>query len=644
MEVRFRMNRTTRFQRLLLAAVLCSLPGTSQTPAGRQRGPELYRGGNCSEARTALEASAAAGGLSLARCFMESGDYARALDAVTSYRSAKPSDDIAAITVQIQILATLNRVEEAVPLVEAFLTQNPEDLPVRDALGDAFATAGQTDKAAEQYKKVLDAWPDDPGAHIGVGELASREKHWQDAIAEFDKAKEIVRNDFRVLKGTGLAYVQMGQCAQAVAPLQQALSLAPSEVDVAKSLAKCSVELGQWREVLAALRTGAVNEAKDEECTAMVVQAFEKLNDKSGGAARYLRGILNQRDDNYAAHLDLADLLYNPPDPKQLVKDPATVADIQRNYAAAVKLRTDYPARIEERLGDLAAALNQAGEARKAYEAAFQQKDATDDIRMKLATNCFSANDDACASKALKAVASPDKQKDVKSLQAQIAFRSNNFDEAGTLANQVLSADPDHPDVRIVRIAADVARRQGKPKEAADLYAKALALDPNDRETRRSLVLIYLNDEELNGVSQAIDLLNEYLNKIDKDTEFYLMLGYAYNSRKDFDNARRYYSTGYTQITPPAPARYSNYLDDYGVLLVNVDKNYKDAYPIFTDAIGKNPKDETALYNLVLTCLELGKEDELADTLQKLRDLNSSRVADLETLIQNAHKKAEKTK
>ncbi len=629
------MERTYRNGRgwlgLAILALLGAGRGVAQAPpTASQRGPELYRSGNCVEAAGALQGpGGAAAGLALARCYVDAGDFPRALDAVTAYRAAVPSD-VTAVTLMAQVLLKLGRGEEAGPLVETFLTQYPEEIPVRDAWGDVLGAMGQNEKASEQYKKVLAAWPDDPGAHIGLAEIAAREGRWQDAVAEFGKAGAVVPNHFRVLAGLGGAYVQSGNCAEAAGPLRQALNLAPDNLAVAKQLAKCSIELQRWPDVLSALRTGGSPEAGDEEATAMVATAFQRLKNTEG-AESYYRAVIKKNPANVTAHVDLGDILYD---------DSKRRPESRDEYQAAVNLRPDLSARIHERLGDLADGPKKNADARQHYEAAVRQKDATDEVRWKLAQICFDQPDMNCSEKALTQIKSPGYAARVKILRARIAFAAPDLDRAGTLANEVIAASPEHPDLEMLRIAGEVARQKNDPRRAAELYEMAVTQAPDNRELRRQLVRIYLTNEDLNASSRVIDLCNYYLNQVKKDGEFYLFLGQAYDQRKDVPNALTNYDAGFKLIPTPTPKEFSWALDAYGYLLLIEDKNPKAAYTYLTNAVGLNPTDQDALWNLAVACLQLGKVDELADARSKLQALNSPRLPDLDAEIERVQKKA----
>jgi tetratricopeptide (TPR) repeat protein len=462
------MERTSQLGRDWLSVAIWAVLGggcglAQSPPTSPQRGPELYRSGNCMEAVATLQAPGAGTttSLALARCYTDAGDYSRALDALTAYRSAVPSD-VTAVSLMAQVLLKLNRGEEAAPLVETFLAQYPEEIPVRDALGDVWASLGQSEKAVEQYKKVLEAWPDDPGAHIGLAELAGRERRWQDVLIEFGKARAVVPNHFRVLAGLGAAYVQLGNCAEAVGPLRQALNLTPDNLAVAKSLAKCSLELQRWQDVLSSLQTGSSQEAADEEATSMVAAAFQALRNADGAEA-YYRAVIKKNPSNVTAHVELGDILFD---------DSKRRTEAREEYSAAVKLRPDLSARIHERLGDLADGPNKNADARLHYEAAVRQKDATDAVRWKLAQICFDLPDRNCSEQALTQIKSPEYEARVKALRARIAFAAKDLDRAGNLANEVIAASPGQPDLEILRIAAEVARQKNDPRKAAELYER----------------------------------------------------------------------------------------------------------------------------------------------------------------------------
>ena len=475
--------------------------------------------------------------------------------------------------------------------------------------------------AATEYQAVLREQPSDPAAEAGLGLLLLREEKWQASLDVLEKVKASVPDDARVIEGIGAAYAGLGNCEKAVDPLRAALDLTPDNFALAKKLASCNAKLKRWSAVLSALRTGTLEESRDEDATRMVVDAYVSSADVPG-AESYCRWVLIATPSNFTAHLSLANLLFNA----------RRTRDAFTEYLEVVKLKPEMPD-IQERLGDLAMELRDSSEARVHYEAATRSASATDTARMKLARLCFAANDAKCTQQALAAVTNPAFARESKLLRAQIEFRAENWEQAGLLANELLPGDPQS--VTLLRIAAESSLRQNKPVEAADLFEKAMAVEPANKEFRYRLARLTLSYDELKDrLPRTVEQLSEFLQKFQQDAEAYFLLANVYRKLNDAENAKANFKMGFDRIQPPISPSLSWAYNTYGFMMIQEGK-FEEAYQYETQAIRLNPGDEDSQFNFALVCLALNKTDDLAAARDRLLAMNSKRLADLDEQIES---------
>jgi tetratricopeptide (TPR) repeat protein len=592
-----------------------------------QRGAALYRSSDCHAAIPLLDRAAPTNpraSLLLGRCYFESQQWPKALEAFMAYQKSAPGDPEAAILIA-RTQERGGQGDTAASTLREFLKSHPSEESARTALGDLYIRLGRGSDAATEHQAVLRDQPGDPGARIGVALLLLHEEKWQAAIDQFEKVRPEVPEDSRVLAGIGSAYASLGNCERAVDPLRLALDLSPDDFPLAKKLAYCDVKLKKWSAVLGALRTGTIEESRDEEATRMVVEAYLASADLAG-AENYSRNAIIAAPANLTAHLSLANLLFTS----------KRIREAYAEYAEVVKLKPDSP-NIQERMGDISMDQKEPSDARAHYEAAVQSASATDTARMKLARLCFASDDLKCVTQAISGVTTPGLLLQAKTLRARVEYKSENWDQAGLLANELLVSDPQNS--TLLQIAADVAARQNKPLEAADLYERALKLEPTNKEFVYRLAGLYSNYDELKDhLPRAVTLLADYLQKVQQDSEGYLLLGNVYRKMNDLENAKLNFRTGFEKIQPPIPTRLSWAYNSYGVLLYNENK-FEEAYPYETRAVQLNPNDETSQFNLALLCLELGKIDELTAARDKLVAMNSTQVAALDVEIERKKKK-----
>ena len=558
------------------------------------------------------------------RCYFEAQQWAKAAEAFAAYHASAPGDPEGVILLA-RARERGGQGEAAAGLLNDFLKAHAGEQSVRTALGDLYIRLGRGSDALNTHQAVLREQPGDPGARIGLGLLELHDEKWQAAIDQLEKVRPDVPEDARVLAGIGTAYAALGNCEKAIDPLRLALDLTPDDYPLAKKVASCDVKLKKWSAVLGALKTGTLEESRDEEATRMVVEAYSASADLAGAEA-YCRWALIASPGNLTAHMSLANLLFTGKRTREAYAE----------YAEVVRLKPDSPD-IHERMGDISMEQKDPSDARTHYEAAAQSAKATDTVRMKLARLCFASDDLKCVTQAVAKVTSPALMVQVKTLRARVEYKAENWDQAGILANEALAGDPQNS--TLLRIAADVAARQNKPVEAADLYERALKLEPASKDFVYRLAGLYSNYDELKErLPRAIALLTDYLQKVQQDAEGYLLLGNVYRKMNDLENAKLNFKTGFEKIQPPVPARLSWAYNAYGVLLYNENK-FDEAYPYETQAVQLNPSDEASQLNLALLCLELGKTDELNAARDKLVAMNSSQVAALDQEIERKKKR-----
>jgi len=592
-----------------------------------QRGAALYRSADCRAAVLLLERSAATNpraSLLLGRCYFEAQQWAKAAEAFAAYQKSAPSDPEGVIlTARAQ--ARAGHGDAAAAMLNDYLKANPAEQSVRTALGDLYIRLGRGSDAMNEQQAVLRDQPGDPGARIGLGLVELHDEKWQAAIDQLEKVRPDVPEDSRVLAGIGTAHAALGNCEKAIDPLRLALDLTPDDYALAKKVASCDVKLKKWSAVLGALRTGTLEESRDEEATRMVVEAYSASADLAGAEA-YCRWAIIATPGNLTAHLSLANLLFTG----------KRIREAYAEYAEVVKLKPDS-LEIHERMGDISMEQKDPSDARQHYEAAARSAKATDTVRMKLARLCFASDDLKCVTQAVAGVTSPALLIQVKTLRARVEYKAENWDQAGVLANEALVGDPQNS--TLLRIAADVAARQNKPADAADLYERALKLEPANKDFAYRLAGLYSNYDELKDrLPRAIALLTDFLQKVQQDAEGYLLLGNVYRKMNDLENAKLNFKTGFDKIQPPIPARLSWAYNSYGVLLYNENK-FDEAYPYETQAVQLNPTDEASQLNFALLCLELGKMDELNAARDKLVAMNSGQVAALDGEIERKKKR-----
>ena len=138
------------------------------------------------------------------------------------------------------------------------LKRRPDDTNARFFLASVEDSAGNYDRAIEQYRSLVAARPDNPLFLNGLAyDLAAHSNQRDEALAYAQKAKELAPEDPRVGDTLGWAFYQKGIYSSAVSQLESVISashgLAPGE-DLARV---------QYHLAMAYLRTGNVNRGRE---------------------------------------------------------------------------------------------------------------------------------------------------------------------------------------------------------------------------------------------------------------------------------------------------------------------------------------------------------------------------------------------
>ena len=213
----------------------------------------------------------------------------------------------------------------------------------------------------------------------------------------------------------------------------------------------------------------------------------------------------------------------------------------------------------------------------------------------------------------------------------QVVVKLGQWDEAARLGAELLADDKNN--LALLRLLGETALRRNREPEAADYLEKGLALDGKDRELRLSLARLYTDSEALNRQSRAIELLNEYVAVAPDDPEGYLLLANLYRKKSDTETARQFFERGFSRMPVEVPAHFSWAYNSFGIMLFS-EKRYEDAVSFQVKAVELAPKDDQALYNLALTYLQLGRQEDLAAAREKLRQMGSPLVESLEKYIE----------
>jgi len=611
---------------LLLASACAAIHAQTAPPdAAFRQGSDAYRAGNCPEAVRLLTQSQGTprASLLMGRCYLEMADFAKAQAALQRYTQAVPGDEDVAILLA-RAAEGAGRAPQAVTSLEELRKQAPASLAVQDALAEAYVKAGKPEQATTIYRAVLATQPGDVGALAGIAEIALSASQWDAASEQYKKVLDLSPDNAAANSGVGRAQLQLGRVDAAVPYLVHALRLRPGDWALTKMLANCYVKASKWTDVIQTF--DSETHADDEAATSWMVQAFGQVAERAR-AEQYYRAVLQHAAGNFPARLSLADLLYESKRPKEA----------KEQYILVLKIRPELYD-IADRVGQLAEQENNLPEAIQYYARACASPNATTAMKSRLGHLYFKTGDMANASTTLQTVlqAEPD-NREIKTLLMQVAVKTDRTDEAVRYASELLPGDPNN--VTLLRLLGEDALKHNNDAAAVDYLERAQTANEKDRDLRFELVSIYTNNDSLDRLPRAFDLMNEYVGLYPDDYEGYLLLANLYRRKGDAAAALDYFNRGFDKMPLKPPARMSWAYNSLGLLLLSQGK-YEDALANQLKAVELNPADATAVYNLALTYLKLKRKEEVLAARDKLSQMNAPELlTSLEEQIQKARLK-----
>lgn len=216
----------------------------------------------------------------------------------------------------------------ACPVILAAQTRTDPQQLLKEAI--SLHQAGKLDEAIQDYRLLLEKYPDVPEVRSDLGAALSAAGRYQEAIEEYQKALKL-KPMAQVQLNLGLAYYKTSQLQEAVAAFQKAQEEMPGDKQPVLLQADCYLRLGENKKVIELLT--ALEEQHSDDLGLAYMLGTALVRDNQAAKGQVLIDEILRNGDSAEARLLLGTT-------KLMVNDFAgALADLEK----AVELNPDLP-------------------------------------------------------------------------------------------------------------------------------------------------------------------------------------------------------------------------------------------------------------------------------------------------------------
>ena len=178
-----------------------------------------------------------------------------------------------------EIAIKAGKAEEAIPLAENFLKNDPLDGEALVILCQALIVTGQKSRAVQLLEQAYEVAPEKPASWLSLAKIWTSLGENEQATMALKKAKAALPDDPQILTALGKLYLGNEQTTDAIATLRQAHSLDPANREIRKSLASALLKQAYNQEAWAYLEDLEDDYASDPELAYVIGQTQLAMDD-----------------------------------------------------------------------------------------------------------------------------------------------------------------------------------------------------------------------------------------------------------------------------------------------------------------------------------------------------------------------------
>jgi tetratricopeptide (TPR) repeat protein len=434
----------------------------------------------------------------LAQVYSEQARPVDALDLlVRAHKLAPQNTDV--IFLMARVSMTQNYFEDAIPLLESGLKIAPQRTDLHAALGESYFMAGKTEKAIEEFQKLIELEPS-ARSYAFMGLSYRHLGRFDEALKYFEQGLKQDPRNTSCLFNIGYIEERQGNYARAEDLFQQTLGSNPDFPEALLELANLRVKDKKFAEAVDLLRR-FVKVSRDPADGYYKLAMAERSLHQTAAAQRDLN-VFQTLSKNAASgpypYQHLLDYLDNR---SQLSLQARTQQDVDELKEQIQK----HPGQPRD-LYLLAETYLKLGKLDAARETTAQlDQISADDYRTQTGVGVLLARyrlyDDAIQHFQTSLRANPDSD-DVKFDLADAYFRKGLYPDALDAAQKVSPAG--RQDDAFLALLGDIEAHAGETAKAKEIFRGAITRNPDNDQYYLSLALVQLRENDLNGAEQTL--------------------------------------------------------------------------------------------------------------------------------------------
>jgi tetratricopeptide (TPR) repeat protein len=200
------------------------------------------------------------------------------------------------------------KIEQALPLLERSVVENPASAKAHNSYGSALGKTGAFPKAISEFKKALDLVPHYPEALFNLGATLAQTGDLEGAIVALRTATQQRPAMVEAYLELGSLFARIGDNAQALAQYRGAVAVAPNSVEARIRLGNALKQDDNIDDSIAEYRRALSVDGNSLSAIRSLAQAMRDQHDWEG-AAELHRRLVSLQPNSGESHADLGYVL-----------------------------------------------------------------------------------------------------------------------------------------------------------------------------------------------------------------------------------------------------------------------------------------------------------------------------------------------